>query len=263
MPHVEVTMHVFSGRENPKWKIDGNHHKFGDIVEKIESHVQNDMTTGLGYSGFTVRHDNTIYKIPKKSNIELEKLLLHSSNHVREAQSSSLQHFISKSVIDHVLGHLDGNLGQEGDLQLPAYDPRSWNIQSVQPYNNCYNYANNMKTNTFAQPGRASGLPMEEITGVVVQKNAEADGLQLQVVAEDGNVPINIRNLVALVIWPSQDFHWFRLDNNNQFSHKPGQSFVRDYDEDHDIITDPRQCNLGPYKFVTFMTTVPQLVHID
>src|SRR6185295_11525413 len=33
----------------------------------------------------------------------------------------------------------------------PAYNPGLWNVPNTQPYNNCYNYANNIITNTFAQ----------------------------------------------------------------------------------------------------------------
>ncbi|XP_063418861.1 insoluble matrix shell protein 1-like [Mytilus trossulus] len=120
-----------------------------------------------------------------------------------------------------------------------------------------------MITNTFAQPGRAAGLTMEEITDKVVQRNATADGLQLLKIDESNDVPINCRNLVALVIWPLQDFHWYRLDNNTQFSHKPGQGRVRDGDENSCCIADPRKCNVDPYTFVTFMKTDPELVSID
>src|SRR6266576_2958315 len=47
----------------------------------------------------------------------------------------------------------------------PAYNPAPWNFQgtsssptNVQLTNNCYNYATDIRTDTFAQPGRASGL---------------------------------------------------------------------------------------------------------
>ena len=45
--------------------------------------------------------------------------------------------------------------------------------------NNSYNYAANDKiTNSFAQPGYASGTPIEEITPDNVIKAAESEGLE-------------------------------------------------------------------------------------
>jgi len=34
-----------------------------------------------------------------------------------------------------------------------GFNPGNWNYQPVQRRNNCYNYATNIQTNTFAQPG--------------------------------------------------------------------------------------------------------------
>src|SRR5262249_5552517 len=36
-------------------------------------------------------------------------------------------------------------------VDAPAYNPAVWNVFPTQPNNNCYNYANNIITNTFAQ----------------------------------------------------------------------------------------------------------------
>ena len=50
------------------------------------------------------------------------------------------------------------------------------------------------------------------------------------------------------------DFHWYRLDNNGQWSHKPGETSVTDTDNIGNVITDPRVAPMGFYQFVTFMT---------
>src|SRR5439155_2191799 len=46
----------------------------------------------------------------------------------------------------------------------PLYEPAWWNVPARQPYNNCYNYATNYRTNTFAQPGRAAGAQYTALT---------------------------------------------------------------------------------------------------
>src|SRR5450759_1348594 len=41
--------------------------------------------------------------------------------------------------------------------EISQYIPGFWNTPAVQPHNNCYNYARNWRTDTFAQPGLAHG----------------------------------------------------------------------------------------------------------
>ena len=44
---------------------------------------------------------------------------------------------------------------------LPKYEPSAWNDHNgIQYYNNCYNYACDIKTGTRAQPGKASGITL-------------------------------------------------------------------------------------------------------
>ena len=52
-------------------------------------------------------------------------------------------------------------------------------LQAHQPFNNCFNYGNNMMTDSFAQPGRAAGQKLENITGPEVKKASQADGLKV------------------------------------------------------------------------------------
>lgn len=51
------------------------------------------------------------------------------------------------------------------------------------------------------------------------------------------------------------DFHWYRLDNNGRWSHKPGDTRPTDRDNAGNQITDPRAAALGRYQFVSFMTS--------
>ena len=44
-------------------------------------------------------------------------------------------------------------------IQNTAYNPGFWNAPAVIGKNNCYNYAMNSRSDTFAQPGRLSGHP--------------------------------------------------------------------------------------------------------
>ena len=52
---------------------------------------------------------------------------------------------------------------------------------------------------------------------------------------------------VALVMAPGYDYHWYRLDNNGMWSHKPGGWLATNRDASGNLISDPRTCNRGPY----------------
>ena len=60
------------------------------------------------------------------------------------------------------------------------------------------------------------------------------------------------------------DFHWYRLDSDGKWSHKPGRTRVTQYDNAGHYITDPRDpsVNMGRYRFVCFMSTDVNTVNI-
>ena len=49
------------------------------------------------------------------------------------------------------------------------------------------------------------------------------------------------------------DFHWYRLDRNGFWSHKPGETAPTNRDNNGHPIFDPRLANIGTYEFVAFM----------
>jgi hypothetical protein len=51
--------------------------------------------------------------------------------------------------------------------------------------------------------------------------------------------------------WEMGDYHWYRQDNDGNWSHKIGKSNISKLDKSGKIITDPRTCNRGNYnKFI-------------
>jgi len=134
----------------------------------------------------------------------------------------------------------------------PLYEPEWWNVPSIQPYNNCYNYATNYRTNTFAQPGRAAGDMYNSLSCAEVKSGAIKDEL-IDAPDNDNKCP-DEGHLVALVIWPNWDYHWYRKGENGYWSHKPGGTAVTNLDNSGDSISDPRTADRGGYTdFCTFM----------
>lgn len=140
--------------------------------------------------------------------------------------------------------------GGLGDIMFPgrtSYQPTYWNDGGTrQRYNNCYNYANGRATNTFAQPGRASGGGQAgSMSCAAVRAAAERDGLEP--LADSAINATSYKNVVALVVAPGYDYHWYRRDGNGKWTHKPGQTAATNRDNSGNEIADPRNANRGPY----------------
>ena len=95
-----------------------------------------------------------------------------------------------------------------------------------------HNAGNDVVTNTFAQPGRGSGVcshhdrPCVPNTCADVRRAAESDGLLWRGTELPTSLPTK-GHVVSLHIWPQSNFHWLRMDANFTWSHKPGGSRAR------------------------------------
>ena len=105
--------------------------------------------------------------------------------------------------------------------------------------NNCYNYACDIRTDDYAQPGGSN--PPNTCTDV--EAAALKDGLQR--CTGDHCHPCHHR--VALAIWPGHDFHWYRQDKDGMWSEKRGWDPVRNVDQSSNPIYDPATADRYPY----------------
>lgn len=119
-----------------------------------------------------------------------------------------------------------------------------WNGDTYSQWNNnCYNFASNYKSNTFAQPGRKSNVPSSLDCGNYY-------GAMGYAAAYDGHTNAcwsGTQYRTCFVIWPGNDYHWYRLCANGHWCHKPGSTPARNYDNSGYWITDPYYCNRGNY----------------
>lgn len=129
--------------------------------------------------------------------------------------------------------------------EASAFNPNFWNAQrTVMRNNNCYNYASNRRTDTFAQPGRATGAQATVMACSNVTAGAVSDGAVQASTCVGSGSP---RHYMALVIWPNTDYHWYRRQSDGFWGHKPGQTAARNYDNSNNIIYDPQTANRGGY----------------
>jgi hypothetical protein len=152
----------------------------------------------------------------------------------------------------------------------PAHDCEG-NFMSYkyQPNNNCYNYACNIATNSFAQPGRLHGISV--LNGKDLDPDKVVDGAvgdRLKLIGQDlfpmdklASLKLGKGHFVALLTsnpdksigWRG-DFHWVRSDNDQctSWSQKYGPDQVVNFDFAGMPIVDPTQANWeineGPQK---------------
>jgi hypothetical protein len=140
--------------------------------------------------------------------------------------------------------------------QIPPFSPAFWNDGAqgtVQQNNNCYNYGNNKRTDTFAQPGMAAGAMYSwPVTCRGIYNAAVADGLIP--LPASGVCPGN-RDKIAFVVAPciapgctaplyfGNDYHWYRQDSGGMWSHKPSKAQATNVDQSGNLISNPEKAN--------------------
>ncbi|RVG20629.1 hypothetical protein [Sinorhizobium meliloti] len=258
---VVVTLHVFSGRPNPAWELTSVQAR--ELSARLRAVT--DRTTlkppgisgALGYRGFTITSigepdlESEIYVhagIADLARYELNLAL--NSPDLESWLLSTAGNSVDNTVANVVTRELSNvslmSLGRRpGFFTIPPYDPGKWNNEStIRTRNNCYNYGNDKITNTFAQPGKGSGQMYSSIDCGNVSSAARRDG---QISIPNPNITPAEGHIIALVIAPGYDYHWYRRDSNGMWSHKPGQTPARNTDNSGNAISNPETCDRGPY----------------
>jgi hypothetical protein len=279
-----VTLRVFSGLPNPTWQLtpqqDDELSQRLAAADAVTSTRPSGVLGGLGYRGFSISraadhaqgpmtlhvHEGVIDRGFLQPNVTDPVLETWLAGTGANAMHPDVQSYVASRIalkasepFTHGLA-APAHCPQNHAHDAPPYQPGKWNIPTVQPYNNCYNYANDHITNTFAQPGRAHGKQATQMACGPVETGAIADGLKP---VANFHAPLAAGHgwYVALVIWPNVDYHWYRQDNVGCWSHKPGSTAARNWDNANQPISDPKTCNRGPYTvFCTYMVTTRHVV---
>jgi len=285
---VTVTVLMYSGRPNPGWELNDDEIEHLSGMLKSDRKFTNQISSAsfgrLGYSGYAVVSHNDsrlpshlqvfngvvnindhLYPNFMDEDNDVERFLLSTNkNMLTSTEISDIENQISQDTF-----RIFNSFSQRFvERSVPAFNPIKWNSdQDIMYSNNCYNYANDKITNTFAQPGRGSGVETE-LSCESVSKGAISDG---QIPIDDSimNSKPDEGHNIALVVWPGRDYHWYRLDKTgvwserNMWSHKQGGTWAKNWDFQGLPIFDPRECDRGPYtKFCGFYHCLPDDVRI-
>ncbi|PFX30562.1 Insoluble matrix shell protein 1 [Stylophora pistillata] len=256
-----ITLEVLSGIPDPQWTIQQNDPRFSEVqnlYRDAKKHSPDEAPAKLGYEGFIVQevrkgqYQPLVLIVGPKTK-QLQLLLLQTSP--QDKVSTDLNHIVQEEIRS---GNVKAVKRNRVKRYAPPYTPETWNRYPDVLLNNCYNYASTKETDTFAQPGRATNnsLPWP-FTGADARASSESDGCVFVTAETTMSAPSGDEHLAALFVSTRvvNDYHWYRLDNNGYWSHKPGQTPATNLDGDGNRIRDPRNAANGliPYEFVCFM----------
>ena len=131
---------------------------------------------------------------------ELRQLLIEQVDGVSRVSTLDTKEGVEEKPAEYE-GESEAVAEASCTIELGAYNPGFWNNNAtIRSRNNCYNYASDKRTDTFAQPGRGAGSMYKSLTCNEVTRAALADGLHRRFNCfPESQKP---RYLVALVIWP-------------------------------------------------------------
>lgn len=301
----KVELQVFSGTPNPVVYLNKTATSvFCSMLRGVETIDPNfssltvPSSRVLGYSGFRIL-------MMDAQNVEQNNFLIRGHAVFENWLLSAFSTSISNTVVDHVravsqglqqqtsgstseqnLAHVITNKQFFNDNECSTGFPTGSNpivgpdtppifdlqhdlhgcFVTKQEENNCYNYGNDILTNTFAQPGMGSGEKWTANTCDKIREAAVRDGL-VYIENTAGQPPPSQQpdtgHIVSMHIWPETNFHWVRMDKNLTFSHKPGGTPVKNVDNNGNIITDPSKADFAPWTVhCGYFTTVPSNVTI-
>lgn len=161
---------MFSGRRDPTWTIPSSHPNYNRIknhMAKSPTVSPENMPARLGYKGFTVREESGRERlILGQSTRALQHLLLSTmpAGELLKENIEEVQRDIDKLDIHHALGSTASSVSSQDSKKRRC--------------NNCYNYANDILTDTYSQPGLASGQVFSDYKGTSLVSAAQLDGLK-------------------------------------------------------------------------------------
>ncbi len=263
-----VELDIFSGRPNPTWILSGTEED--ELVDRVTADKSlmipiSADTGGLGYRGYIISRIDEMNEGSKKPKLP-STFRIGGQYDVKQVDALWLLDTSEKpdtEVEDYLREEVQGAIrkSKEASLSIPDLDlERSnwvkcssnyftsssdfsfWNGSSYITKNNCYNYASNKRTNSFAQPGRHSGRQFSgSPTCSKVSTAIIYDGWK-------NNCQYNNNLNICLVIKPgtNADFHFYRKASD-KWCHKPGTTAARNTDNAGRVITNPETCDRGSY----------------
>jgi len=288
---VKVTINLGGGAPDPQWTLAGAEAQA--LIDQLPAVPAVNVARPIpwyrmGYRGFEVQILNgaaddvaaaatVVHEIYNMPFLELQ-LLISGYSHVSHEVVEHVQGEVKRVQLSMAKGDHQQQLQVPSPLVCkppvrgsdnntvygPATDCDGCFVSNVGD-NNCYNYGNDVATNTFAQPGRGTGQKWRVNTCDEMRASAIRDGLEWTGTTLPTANPKS-GHFLALLIWPNTNFHWIRFDSvpAGKWSHKAGGTPVKNVDNRGLPITDPSKSDFAPWtQFCGYMTSIPSNVTIN
>lgn len=151
--------------------------------------------------------------------------------------------------------------GQDFDEFWASHFTPDGQIHNRNPCNNCYDYANDRLTDSFSQPGYASGQIYRGYTCKEFTYAAQLDGLRpaTKLIALSPGKGWYVGLFLGTVLG-EDDFHWVKQDKTGCWSHKMGPNPNSEFDNSWHKIKDPPNADFNRgqnvlYKFCGYFLT--------
>lgn len=209
---------VYSGRQDPRWLISLNDTYNNYTCEQILSNITQARNSSLvhphscippktGYKGFLVQTGVDEDLIIGNETIPLQLLLLYTMPERLQPTVSFRQRIRSEIVSGKVAADCPAVRKRRKRDAPPTFEPAPWStLERTRRLNNCYNYATNLTTSSYAQPGRGSGGPFYPwVTADAIRDAAINDGLV--VLNPNPAPPAGETHIVALFVSNGKQLH--------------------------------------------------------
>jgi hypothetical protein len=274
-----IMLSLYSGRENPTIELTDN--QLNELEQLVS---ENTFTLGnsnryFGYSGYLIPKLGLHLQGYPAAEMYLLNLL---KDQIDEEQYQEILDIISIEYIESPSKPLKLSASFEqlektlkldpqcdktpmrgSDDVYPPFDPYTNHngcYLDRQFDNNCYNYATNVLTNTFAQPGNSKGVDPKPYSCERVILAAEADGL-IYLGKSIDKKPAKGHYIASVI--GRKDHHWIRMGDDRKWSHKGGCAKIVNHDANGDIIIDPSVQDFGMWNvFCGYFLVIPSQINI-
>jgi len=299
---VRVTLSFYSSLPNPTWELTPAQARSLQVQLSVALRARSGGETtyrgGLGYSGFLVDASDVDWPVSTClisdgaiDAPEVPRVLVDAGRRIETFLFNTFPGLTPTSPIARGVARALARRGlyrphvicsetvPEGTPSAfaPTWDPGPWNARPFRIHNDCYNYANDLRSDnprsaSLAEPGFgfADGSPCQtDPCGCGNYKVAAASDRLKPAQPFVDQDHVEGEWFVALCVGRGPyigDSHWYRQDGNGFWSHKPGAQKARNCDEAGHLISDPRDAdrwhlddNSPAYEFCAFFKTGPQV----
>jgi len=263
-----VTLNIFSGLRNPSWGMSpATFHEFGERLKRLPKANMSTKPYDAWsfYAGYTIEWangrahtltvfneqvveesgdagDDRVEQLDPGRQLEAWLFTTMPAELTRVLDDKSFTALSAERNENKTIAGIAGAAAGFGCGSAPPFPGASGVWRTRKRHNNCYNYANN-EPSTGSLSAMPGGLTVTSFTPASLRSAIVSDGLvDLGVTLPPACPAPPNAHYIAVCLRKKygvfHDFHCLRLDANGGWSHKDGNSLVKNTDNSGTVLTD-------------------------